>query len=115
MLYSPARCYGNPDELREFIDTAHSKGFYVLLDAVYNHFGPDGNYTVRPFIVTLPKIKNRVVTVLTISPKNIILHGVQHLTLISPLEKTSQVQVGGISGVYRSKIILYRIHECITS
>ena len=50
MLYSPARCYGNPDELREFIDTAHSKGFYVLLDAVYNHFGPDGNYTVRPFI-----------------------------------------------------------------
>lgn len=42
--FAPARCYGRPDELRQFIDTAHGLGLAVLLDAVYNHLGPDGNY-----------------------------------------------------------------------
>ncbi len=42
--YAPAACYGTPDELKAFIDSAHGLGLMVLLDVVYNHFGPDGNY-----------------------------------------------------------------------
>lgn len=36
--------YGHPDDLKRFVDTAHGLGMMVLLDVVYNHFGPDGNY-----------------------------------------------------------------------
>ena len=43
-LYAPARCYGTPDDLRALVDAAHAHGLGVVLDAVYNHFGPDGNY-----------------------------------------------------------------------
>jgi len=42
--FAPAAAYGTPDELKELIDTAHGLGLMVLLDVVYNHFGPDGNY-----------------------------------------------------------------------
>lgn len=42
--YAPARCYGTPDDLRMLVDAAHAQGMAVLLDVVYNHFGPDGNY-----------------------------------------------------------------------
>ena len=42
--YAPAAAYGSPDELKALIDAAHGHGLMVLLDAVYNHFGPDGNY-----------------------------------------------------------------------
>ena len=42
--YAPARCYGRPEDLKHFIDAAHAKNLMVLLDVVYNHFGPDGNY-----------------------------------------------------------------------
>lgn len=44
LLYAPHNAYGSPNELKRLIDTAHSKGLMVLLDVVYNHFGPDGNY-----------------------------------------------------------------------
>jgi maltooligosyltrehalose trehalohydrolase len=44
-LYAPARCYGRPDDLRRLVDAAHRRGLAVLLDVVYNHLGPDGNYT----------------------------------------------------------------------
>jgi maltooligosyltrehalose trehalohydrolase len=44
-LFAPARCYGRPHDLRRLVDEAHSLGMAVLLDVVYNHFGPDGNYT----------------------------------------------------------------------
>jgi maltooligosyltrehalose trehalohydrolase len=44
LAFAPAACYGTPDELKALIDTAHSLGLMVLLDVVYNHFGPDGNY-----------------------------------------------------------------------
>jgi maltooligosyltrehalose trehalohydrolase len=43
-LFAPARCYGTPDDLRRLVDTAHALGLAVLLDVVYNHFGPDGAY-----------------------------------------------------------------------
>ena len=43
-LYAPTRLYGSPDDLRRFIDRAHQLGLGVILDVVYNHVGPDGNY-----------------------------------------------------------------------
>lgn len=43
-LFAPTRLYGRPDDLRRFVDRAHAAGLGVLLDVVYNHFGPDGNY-----------------------------------------------------------------------
>ncbi len=42
--FAPHPAYGSPDELKHFIDTAHRLGLMVMLDVVYNHFGPDGNY-----------------------------------------------------------------------
>jgi len=42
--FAPADCYGTPDELKALIDAAHSLGLMTLLDVVYNHFGPEGNY-----------------------------------------------------------------------
>src|SRR5438552_2852337 len=43
-LFAPSHLYGTPDDLRAFIARAHSLGLAVILDVVYNHFGPDGNY-----------------------------------------------------------------------
>lgn len=43
-IYAPSRAYGHPDDLRAFVDAAHSHGLVVILDVVYNHLGPDGNY-----------------------------------------------------------------------
>ncbi|PZR76315.1 MAG: malto-oligosyltrehalose trehalohydrolase [Chthoniobacterales bacterium] len=43
-LFAPCRLYGTPDDLRAFVNEAHSLGLGVILDVVYNHFGPDGNY-----------------------------------------------------------------------
>lgn len=43
-LFAPTRLYGQPDDFRRFVDHAHSLGLGVILDVVYNHFGPDGNY-----------------------------------------------------------------------
>src|SRR5262245_15407566 len=46
-LYAPAHIYGRPDDMRRFVDTAHAAGIGVILDVVYNHIGPDGNYLKR--------------------------------------------------------------------
>ena len=43
-LFAPTHLYGTPDDLRVFVNRAHSLGLGVILDVVYNHFGPDGNY-----------------------------------------------------------------------
>jgi len=43
-LYAPARIYGTPNDLRALIDAAHARGLAIILDVVYNHLGPDGNY-----------------------------------------------------------------------
>ena len=42
--FAPTRIYGSPDDFRRFVDRAHSLGLAVILDVVYNHLGPDGNY-----------------------------------------------------------------------
>lgn len=43
-LYAPHAPYGTPDDLRAFVRAAHARGLSVILDVVYNHFGPVGNY-----------------------------------------------------------------------
>jgi maltooligosyltrehalose trehalohydrolase len=43
-LFAPFPAYGTPAELAEFVHDCHSCGLAVLLDVVYNHLGPDGNY-----------------------------------------------------------------------
>jgi maltooligosyltrehalose trehalohydrolase len=43
-LYAPSHTYGDPEALKRFVDEAHRIGMGVLLDVVYNHLGPDGNY-----------------------------------------------------------------------
>ena len=43
-MFAPTRLYGTPDEFRAFVDDAHGLGLGVILDVVYNHLGPDGNY-----------------------------------------------------------------------
>jgi maltooligosyltrehalose trehalohydrolase len=43
-LFAPFHHYGTPDDMRAFIDSAHSVGIGAILDVVYNHLGPDGNY-----------------------------------------------------------------------
>jgi maltooligosyltrehalose trehalohydrolase len=43
-LFAPSRLYGPPDAFRGFVDEAHAEGLAVILDVVYNHLGPDGNY-----------------------------------------------------------------------
>lgn len=43
-LFAPSHVYGGPAGLRRLVDAAHRAGLAVILDAVYNHLGPDGNY-----------------------------------------------------------------------
>ena len=43
-LFAPDASYGRPEDLKALIDAAHARKLSVLLDVVYNHFGPKGNY-----------------------------------------------------------------------
>ena len=43
-LFAPTRLYGTPDDLRRLVDRAHAVGLAVVLDVVYNHLGPAGQY-----------------------------------------------------------------------
>ncbi len=53
-LYAPYHGYGDYDALKRFVDAAHAHDLAVILDVVYNHFGPDGNYLGKfsPFYFT---------------------------------------------------------------
>jgi maltooligosyltrehalose trehalohydrolase len=42
--YAPCAVYGGPEGLRRLVDAAHRRGLGVILDVVYNHLGPEGNY-----------------------------------------------------------------------
>jgi maltooligosyltrehalose trehalohydrolase len=42
--FAPDATYGQPEDLKRLVDAAHARGLMVLLDVVYNHFGPEGNY-----------------------------------------------------------------------
>lgn len=44
-LFAPSHLYGDPQAFKRFVNKAHSIGMAIVLDVVYNHFGPDGNYT----------------------------------------------------------------------
>ncbi len=46
-LFAPHSGYGTPDDLKRLVNACHAKGLAVLLDVVYNHFGPVGNYLNR--------------------------------------------------------------------
>ena len=46
-LWAPMHVYGEPDDFRRFVDEAHANGIGVILDVVYNHFGPDGCYLAK--------------------------------------------------------------------
>ncbi len=47
LWYAPDSAYGRPEDLKTLIDEAHRRGLMVMLDVVYNHFGPEGNYLGR--------------------------------------------------------------------
>src|SRR5512139_3301942 len=52
LLFAPDSRYGRPEDLKALVQAAHAKGLMVLLDVVYNHFGPEGNYLhvyAKPF------------------------------------------------------------------
>ncbi len=42
--FAPDNTYGRPEDLKRLVRSAHARGLMVLLDVVYNHFGPEGNY-----------------------------------------------------------------------
>jgi hypothetical protein len=44
LFFAPDGSYGRPEDLKALIDAAHERGLTVILDVVYNHFGPEGNY-----------------------------------------------------------------------
>jgi maltooligosyltrehalose trehalohydrolase len=46
-LFAPHHAYGRPDDLKRLVDACHACGLAVILDVVYNHFGPAGNYVSR--------------------------------------------------------------------
>jgi len=43
-LFAPAHPYGHPDDFKALVDACHQRGIAVILDVVYNHLGPEGNY-----------------------------------------------------------------------
>ncbi len=55
LLYAPDSAYGRPEELKAFVEAAHQRRLMVILDVVYNHFGPEGNYLPTYF----PQILSR--------------------------------------------------------
>lgn len=46
-IFAPHHGYGGPDGMKRFVDACHRRGLAVILDVVYNHLGPEGNYLAR--------------------------------------------------------------------
>ncbi len=55
LMYAPDSAYGRPEDLKTFVNAAHARGIMVILDVVYNHFGPEGNYLPKYFPEILSK------------------------------------------------------------
>ncbi len=53
-LFAPQNSYGGPDGLKRLVDACHARGLAVLMDVVYNHLGPSGNFLSRfgPYFTT---------------------------------------------------------------
>src|SRR5207249_3233961 len=53
-LFAPHHAYGGPDGLKRLVDACHARGLAVIIDVVYNHLGPDGNYLAEfgPYFTT---------------------------------------------------------------
>ena len=49
LWYAPDSAYGRPEALKAFVEAAHERGMMVILDVVYNHFGPEGNHLPQYF------------------------------------------------------------------
>jgi malto-oligosyltrehalose trehalohydrolase len=49
LLYAPDSAYGRPEDMKAFIDRAHALGIMIILDVVYNHFGPEGDFIAHYF------------------------------------------------------------------
>ena len=49
LLYAPDSTYGRPEDFKALIEAAHDRGMMIILDVVYNHFGPEGNYLPQYF------------------------------------------------------------------
>ena len=49
LWYAPDAAYGRPEDLKALVEAAHLRGIAVMLDVVYNHFGPEGNYLPKYF------------------------------------------------------------------
>ncbi|MCI0546602.1 MAG: malto-oligosyltrehalose trehalohydrolase [Candidatus Rokubacteria bacterium] len=47
LLFAPESRYGRPEDLKRLVEACHARGLAVILDVVYNHFGPEGNYLGR--------------------------------------------------------------------
>ena len=56
-LFAPHAAYGDPDALKRLVEAAHEHGLAVIMDVVYNHFGPSGNYVGKygPYFTDLHK------------------------------------------------------------
>lgn len=52
--YAVQNSYGGPEGLKQFVEACHQEGLAVIMDVVYNHFGPEGNYTgnIGPYTTT---------------------------------------------------------------
>jgi maltooligosyltrehalose trehalohydrolase len=46
-LFAPHHAYGTPGDLKKLVDACHARGLGVILDVVYNHLGPSGNYLAK--------------------------------------------------------------------
>jgi maltooligosyltrehalose trehalohydrolase len=46
-LFAPHHAYGTPDDLKKLVDACHARSLAVILDVVYNHLGPSGNYLAK--------------------------------------------------------------------
>lgn len=67
-LYAPFNGYGSPNDLKHFVNSCHQKGLAVLLDVVYNHLGPVGNYLSKFGFYFTPNHSTRGVTLSILKP-----------------------------------------------